>query len=68
VRLFAISLLLLSTAALAQSPAQTEFSQLKSLAGSWEGKTSQGAPVNATFASEVNGAPMAWAPTVRHSM
>jgi hypothetical protein len=48
-RLFAISLLLLSTAARAQSLAQTEFSQLKSLAGSWEGKTSQGAPVNIDY-------------------
>jgi hypothetical protein len=40
---------LLSTAARAQSPAQTEFSQLKSLAGSWEGKTSQGAPVKIDY-------------------
>lgn len=46
---FAISLLLLSTVALAQSPAQTQFSQLKSLAGSWEGKTSQGAPVKIDY-------------------
>lgn len=48
-KLFAISLLLVSTAVLAQSPAQTEFSQLKSLAGSWEGKTSQGAPVKIDY-------------------
>lgn len=48
-KLFAISLLLLSTAALAQSPAQTEFSQLKSLAGSWEGKTTQGDPVKVDY-------------------
>ena len=48
-KLFAISLLLLSTAALAQSPAQAEFTQLKSLAGSWEGKTSQGAPVKIEY-------------------
>lgn len=48
-KLFAISLLLLSTAALAQSPAQAEFTQLKSLAGSWEGKTSQGTPVNVDY-------------------
>lgn len=48
-KLFAISLLLLSTAVLAQSPAQSEFTQLKSLAGSWEGKTSQGTPVKIDY-------------------
>jgi hypothetical protein len=42
-------LLLLSTAALAQSPAQIEFTQLKSLAGSWEGKTAKGQPVKIDY-------------------
>jgi hypothetical protein len=41
--------LLLSTAALAQSRAQTEFAQLKSLAGSWEGKTAKGQPVKVDY-------------------
>jgi hypothetical protein len=48
-KLFAISLLFLSTAVLAQSPAQTEFTQLKSLAGSWEGKTAKGQPVKVDY-------------------
>jgi hypothetical protein len=47
--LVAISLLLLFTAALAQSPAQTEFTQLKSLAGAWEGKTRNGEPVKVDY-------------------
>ena len=46
---FAVALLLLSPAVLAQSPAQTEFAQLKALAGSWEGKTSKGQPVNVDY-------------------
>ena len=46
---FAVPLLVLSTAALAQSTAQAEFSQLKSLAGAWEGRTSQGSPVQVSY-------------------
>ena len=48
-KIFALILLLLSTAAFAQSAAQTEFAQLKSLAGTWEGKTVQGAPVKVDY-------------------
>jgi hypothetical protein len=54
-KLFAISLLFLSTAALAQSPAQSEFTQLKALAGTWEGKTLQGAPVNVDYKLTASG-------------
>jgi hypothetical protein len=45
----ALSLLLLTTAALAQSAGQKSLDQLKSLAGSWEGKTAQGKPVQVSF-------------------
>jgi hypothetical protein len=47
----AISLLLLvtATAALSQTTAQKSFDQLKSLTGSWEGKTSDGKPVQVSF-------------------
>jgi hypothetical protein len=46
----ALSLLLLTApAALAQSTAQKSFDQLKSLTGSWEGKNSEGKPLNITF-------------------
>ena len=38
-----------ATAALAQISAQKSFDQLKSLAGSWEGKDSAGRPVHASF-------------------
>jgi hypothetical protein len=54
-KLLAISLLWLSTAALAQSPAQTEFTQLKSLAGSWEGKTANGDPVKVDYQVTASG-------------
>ncbi len=46
---FALSLLLTATAALAQSTAQKSFDQLKSLTGSWEGKNSQGMPIQVSF-------------------
>ncbi|MGB8115628.1 MAG: hypothetical protein WCF22_17730 [Candidatus Sulfotelmatobacter sp.] len=42
-------LLLAASAAIAQTPAQKSFVRLKSLAGSWEGKASQGHPVIVTF-------------------
>lgn len=38
-----------ATAALAQADAQKSFDQLKSLAGSWQGKTSMGEPVQVSF-------------------
>jgi hypothetical protein len=47
----AVSVLLLLTASavLAQSGAQKSFDQLKSLTGNWEGKNSQGMPMQVTF-------------------
>ena len=46
----AIALVLLTAAsALAQSDAQKSFTQIKSLAGSWEGKTGEGKPVQVSF-------------------
>jgi hypothetical protein len=45
----AISLLLLTPAAVAQTSAQKSFDQLKTLAGSWQGKTSQGEAVQVEF-------------------
>ncbi len=42
-------LLLLATAAFAQSAAQNQFTELKSLAGTWEGKTAKGAPVKVNY-------------------
>jgi hypothetical protein len=44
-----LSLLLAASFAFAQSPAQKSFDQLKSLSGSWEGKTSEGKPLLVTF-------------------
>jgi hypothetical protein len=38
-----------TTAVLAQSDAQKSFGQLKSLTGSWEGKNSQGEPVQVSY-------------------
>ncbi len=40
---------LFTTLAFAQSDAQKSFDQLKSLTGSWEGKNSQGEPVQVSF-------------------
>src|SRR5271165_2372148 len=47
----ALSFLLLATAtaALAQTSAQKSFDQLKSLSGSWEGKNTQGMPIQVSF-------------------
>jgi len=47
--------ILLSTAVLAQSDAQKSFDQLKSLAGSWEGKSSEGEPVQVSFRMTAGG-------------
>jgi len=44
-----IFLMLFTTIALAQSDAQKSFDKLKSLTGSWEGKGSQGQPVQVSF-------------------
>jgi hypothetical protein len=44
-----------ATAVLAQSAAQKSFDQLKSLAGSWEGKNSMSEPVQVTFKVTSNG-------------
>jgi hypothetical protein len=44
-----LSLLLAASFALGQSPAQKSFDQLKSLSGSWEGKSSEGKPLLVTF-------------------
>jgi hypothetical protein len=56
----ALSLLLLAaTAAYAQSAAPTDaqksFDQLKSLSGSWEGKTAEGKPVEVSFRDTAGG-------------
>jgi hypothetical protein len=53
----AVPLLLLLTApaALAQSGAQKSFDQLKSLSGNWEGKDSQGMPLQVTFRDTAGG-------------
>jgi len=45
----AITLVLASTLALAQSEAQKSFDKLKTLVGTWEGKTSQGQTTQVTF-------------------
>jgi len=42
-------LLLAASAAFTQTAAQKSFDQLKSLAGSWEGKNSKGQPLTVTF-------------------
>lgn len=46
---------LAATAVLAQSDAQKSFTQLKSLAGSWEGKTPDGKPVLISFRETAGG-------------
>lgn len=45
----ALLLLLTATAAVAESDAQKSFDQLKLLVGSWEGKNSQGEPVQILY-------------------
>lgn len=44
-----------ATAAFAQISAQKSFDQLKSLAGSWEGKDSQGRPLRVSFRDTARG-------------
>ncbi|MFZ1006760.1 MAG: hypothetical protein WAN65_07990 [Candidatus Sulfotelmatobacter sp.] len=44
-----------ATAALAQTSAQKSFDQLKSLAGSWEGKDSEGRPLRVSFRDAARG-------------
>ena len=44
-----------ATAALAQTSAQKSFDQLKSLAGSWEGKDSKGQPLSVSFRNTSRG-------------
>ena len=46
---------LAATAALAQSDAQKSFAQLKLLTGSWEGKTSDGMPLQVSFHETAGG-------------
>lgn len=55
VRIVLPLLLLAAAAAFAQSSAQKSFDQLKSLTGSWEGKTDQGRPVNVSFRDTAGG-------------
>ncbi len=50
-----LALLLTATAALAQTTAQKSFDQLKSLSGSWEGKGSDGKPVEVSFRDTAGG-------------
>jgi hypothetical protein len=42
-------MILFTTAAFAQSDAQKSFDKLKSLTGTWEGKTAQGEPVQVSY-------------------
>ena len=44
-----LTLILSTTAVLAQSDAQKSFDQLKSLTGSWEGKNAMGEPVQVSY-------------------
>jgi hypothetical protein len=53
--LLMIATLMIATAALAQTPAQKSFDQLKSLTGSWEGKNSEGKPLNVSFRDTAGG-------------
>jgi hypothetical protein len=46
---------LAATVALAQSDAQKSFAQLKSLSGSWEGKTADGKPLQVSFHETAGG-------------
>jgi len=52
---FSFAFLLLAAAALGQTAAQKSFDQIKSLAGTWEGKNSQGEPLQVTFKSTAGG-------------
>jgi hypothetical protein len=51
----AACILLFTSAVVAQSDAQKSFDQLKSLAGSWEGKSSEGEPVQVSFRMTAGG-------------
>ncbi|MGA8490591.1 MAG: hypothetical protein WB711_09235 [Terriglobales bacterium] len=51
----AVCIMLFATAVFAQSDAQRSFDQLKSLAGSWEGKNSMGEPVQVTYRMTAGG-------------
>lgn len=51
----ALFVLLAAAAAFAQSGAQKSFDELKSLAGTWEGKNSRGEPLQVTFRVISNG-------------
>ena len=46
---------LVATAAIAQSDAQKSFAQLKSLAGSWEGRSSDGQPLLVSYRETAGG-------------
>jgi len=48
-------LFLTSAVALSQTTAQKSFDQLKTLSGSWEGKASDGKPVQVSFRDTANG-------------
>jgi hypothetical protein len=48
-------LLLAATAVVAQTPSQKSFDQLKSLAGAWEGKASEGKTVQVSFRETASG-------------
>ena len=50
-----VLLLLIASAAVAQTTTQKSFDQLKSLTGSWEGKTAQGKPVQVSFRDTAGG-------------
>ena len=50
-----ILIALATTVALAQSDAQKSFAQLKSLAGSWEGKSSDGQPLLVSYRETAGG-------------
>ena len=51
----ALFMIFAATAALAQSNAQKSFDQLKSLAGTWEGKNSMNEPMQVSFKVTSNG-------------
>jgi hypothetical protein len=51
----AACILLFTTAVFAQSDAQKSFDEMKSLTGSWEGKNSQGEPVQVTYRMTAGG-------------
>ena len=50
-----LAIALAATAAVAQSDAQKSFTQLKSLTGSWEGKTPEGTPLQVSFNETAGG-------------